>query len=352
VTKYLKPGWILGIVAVVLTVTGTAAASSLITSSNIKDGTIQARDIKKGTITRSRLASSVQAALAKATSPVSVQGSAPQPGQAGPAGLQGAKGDTGAQGLKGDTGAQGLKGEKGDAGSQGLKGDKGDAGSPGLKGDKGDAGSQGDKGEKGDTGAQGLKGDTGAMGPQGPAGPALPKDFSIQDNFTTSGNIVTMVPIELTSGGLKFGPYPDGGSASGSVRYDGLDGTQLKDLSALKYTITYQDDDDRAIGVPYLRIFLNGGADDIVYDPTECATASPHQNENLEFDVVTGTKLRYDDDACGADYHPQSWQDLVAEHGDATISSIKVSTGFTGGQNLTAFLHDLQVGGRSFSFGS
>jgi hypothetical protein len=81
---------------------GTATAQQLITSSDIKDGTIKGADIKngtiksekikKGTIKKDRLASQLQQKI-------------DQPGPAGPAGP---KGDHGA---KGDPGAQGPPGQ-------------------------------------------------------------------------------------------------------------------------------------------------------------------------------------------------------------------------------------------------
>jgi hypothetical protein len=74
------------VIAVVLAATGSAAAAALITSRQIKDGTIQVKDISK----KARKA------------------------------------------LKGNRGAQGL---------QGPQGPQGDAGAPGAKGDKGDPGS-------------------------------------------------------------------------------------------------------------------------------------------------------------------------------------------------------------------
>ena len=77
--KHLTPGTVLGTVAVVFACTGSATAGVLITSNSIKDGTIQARDIKKGTISSDRLASSVRTQLAKAGTP----------GPAGPAGPAG-----------------------------------------------------------------------------------------------------------------------------------------------------------------------------------------------------------------------------------------------------------------------
>src|SRR5262245_17652347 len=146
--KRLSPGMILGVFAVVLACTGSATAGSLITSGKIKDGTIRGRDIRKGTITTDRLSTGIRRHLLN-------------------------------------------------AGTNGPKGDKGD------KGDTGPAGPT----LQGSAPQPGAKGDT---GPAGPMGPALPKDFSIQNNFSVSGNqdIVTMVPVQLISGALKFGPYP------------------------------------------------------------------------------------------------------------------------------------------------
>ena len=82
----------------------TAGATSFMTSTQIKDGTIRDRDIHKRTISMNRLNASLQRAIEKA-----------HPG----AGSAGAKGDTGAQGAKGDTGP----GPNGDNGSNGLDSD-------------------------------------------------------------------------------------------------------------------------------------------------------------------------------------------------------------------------------------
>src|SRR4030088_2003636 len=88
---------LVALLALVMATTGSAVAASLITSAQIKDGTIQTRDISK----------KAQAAL---------------------------KGNAGAAGAQGSQGPQGLKGDKGDKGGAGPKGDKGDAG---AKGDTG-----------------------------------------------------------------------------------------------------------------------------------------------------------------------------------------------------------------------
>src|SRR4051794_34389534 len=114
--RYLKPGTVLSAIAVVLAMSGTAVAGSLVTSKNIKDGTIKARDIAKGTITNDRLAADVRSQMGR-----TVSASAPST-----KGADGAKGDTGAtagQGAKGDTGAPGAKGDAGPKGDKGLDSD-------------------------------------------------------------------------------------------------------------------------------------------------------------------------------------------------------------------------------------
>ena len=77
----VSPAMVVAVVAVVLSVTGSAVAARLITGKQIKNGTITKADLSK----------SLQAQLQ----------SAAQPGTAG------AKGDTGGPGTKGDTGAPG-----------------------------------------------------------------------------------------------------------------------------------------------------------------------------------------------------------------------------------------------------
>lgn len=152
---------VLAITATAVVVGGTTAtASSLITSKNIQDGSIQNRDIRPGVITMSRLKASTQKLIRDGlVQPVSGGGSG-----SGPAGPSGPKGDKGATG---DDGAKGAKGNKGDKGARGPKGAKGDTGPRGPKGPKGDKGATGPRGPKGNKGDKGDKGDTGATGPAG-----------------------------------------------------------------------------------------------------------------------------------------------------------------------------------------
>jgi hypothetical protein len=92
-----SPAMLVALVALVFATTGSAVAASLITSAQIKDGTIQTKD----------LSSTARKAL---------KGQRGLRGPAGAQGPQGAKGDTGA------TGATGPAGPKGDQGIQGVPG--------------------------------------------------------------------------------------------------------------------------------------------------------------------------------------------------------------------------------------
>jgi hypothetical protein len=145
--KHLKsPGVILGIIAVILAVAGTATAASLITGANVKDGSLTGADVKNGSLTSKDLS----AATVK--------------GLSGQDGTNGAKGDTGATGAEGDTGATGATGPKGDTGAAGADGTKGDTGAAGADGTNGAAGADGADGTNGAAGADGAKGDPGTNG--------------------------------------------------------------------------------------------------------------------------------------------------------------------------------------------
>src|SRR5690606_6122071 len=61
----ISPSFVVAVLALVVALGGTAYASALITSANIKNGTIQAVDIKKKTITADRLARTCKASQVK-----------------------------------------------------------------------------------------------------------------------------------------------------------------------------------------------------------------------------------------------------------------------------------------------
>jgi hypothetical protein len=93
--RYRPSGSMLvALLALVMATTGSAVAATLITSKQIKNGTIQTADISK----------KAQKTLKGKT------GARGPSGAAGAAGATGAKGDAGATGAKGDTGAQGERG--------------------------------------------------------------------------------------------------------------------------------------------------------------------------------------------------------------------------------------------------
>jgi hypothetical protein len=82
----------------------TATASTLITSAQIKNGSIQAIDMKKGTITADRLSPALRVKLNK----IGIQSTGAVTGAPGAAGAAGTAGATGATGTAGATGAAGT----------------------------------------------------------------------------------------------------------------------------------------------------------------------------------------------------------------------------------------------------
>jgi len=205
----------------------------------------------------------------------------------------------------------------------------------------------GGKGAKGDTGPQGPKGEAGPQGPEGPAGKPAPTLQRLAGGFSgTNASVATSLD------GVQFGPYSNGGAWGGSVRYNGANGLRLDQIKQLSYDAMYSAADEAKIGAPYLRIFLNNGDHDVVFDATQCATTVPAKNVFNKFEVV-GNDVRYDDDACdGVAPDQQHWSDVLAAHGSEVISGIYVTTGFTGGSDLTGLLRGLSVNGHQFTFGS
>jgi hypothetical protein len=168
----------------------------------------------------------------------------------------------------------------------------------------------------------------------------------LHGSFTATNPSVSMTPD-----GVAFGPYADGGVAGGSIKFDGRNGMNLSVLRNLVYYARYTSTGDSAgVGVPYLRIFLNGDADDAVFSPnTQSPDADTAEGPFHEW-VATSGSWRYDDDAGnGPD---ESFADLIADHGTDTISGIYVSTGFSSGQNLQALLRWMQINGTTYTFGS
>lgn len=221
-------------------------------------------------------------------------------------------------------------------------------GKRGRRGAAGAKGAQGPTGATGATGPAGPKGDTGLQGPagqQGPPGTPAPILQRLSGEFSqTNASVATSLD------GVQFGPYTDGGAWGGSVRYDGADGLTLSQITQLSFKVMYSAADTAPIGEAYLRIFLNNDNHDVVFDATKCATVVPDKNVFNTFEVVGSDSVRYDDDPCNSG--DQTWAAVVAAHGSEVISGIYVTTGFTGGTDLTALLRSLSVNGHTFTFGS
>jgi hypothetical protein len=237
-------------------------------------------------------------------------------------------------------------------GPKGAAGQNGAAGPQGVQGLSGAQGATGPQGAQGGAGPKGEKGDTGATGPQGPAGPQGEAGAPAPTLLRLSGDFAgTNATVATSLDGVQFGPYPDGGQWGGSVAYNGLNGHTLSEITQLSYTVKHSSLDDSAISSPYLRIFLVGD-NDVLFDATECATVVPTEDEFHTYEVTTAEKLRYSDDPCGAEYDPQTWEEIVAAHGEEIIDGIYVTTGFAGGAPLAAILRSLKVNGTDFVFGA
>src|SRR5690349_14990485 len=84
--RFNRPGIWLGLVAIVLAMSGSAYAASKITGAQIKDGTITGKDIKTRSIGSSQLDGGALAALEGPPGVAGAAGPAGPPGPAGPAG--------------------------------------------------------------------------------------------------------------------------------------------------------------------------------------------------------------------------------------------------------------------------
>jgi hypothetical protein len=206
-------------------------------------------------------------------------------------------------------------------------------------------GRQGPPGPAGPAGAQGAQGIQGAQGPKGDKGDKATLQRLTGDFSGTNATVATSLD------GVQFGPYPDGGTWGGSVLYTGANGLTLGDINQLSYVIEHSSQNDSPIAAPYLRIFLQNDAHDVIFDPTKCATVVPPEDQFNTFEVTTGD-VRYDDDPCVSAASQQPWATVVAAHGDDVISGIYVTAGFAGGAPLAAILRTLSVNGHAFTFGS
>ena len=99
----------------------------------------------------------------------------------------------------------------------------------------------------------------------------------------------TNASVATSLDGVQFGPYPDGGQWGGSVRYSGLTvgpcrpSRNSRTGSCIRLRTAHLPLSHRRTS-----IFLDGDTHDVVFDPSECATATPEEDEFVTFDV-TGT---------------------------------------------------------------
>lgn len=99
--------------ALVIATAGTSYAAIVVTSANIKDETIQSRDVRNGALKLADINDTAEAQL---------RGQVGPRGPAGPRGLPGEQGEPGQQGLPGQPGQPGQPGEQGAPGTNGVSG--------------------------------------------------------------------------------------------------------------------------------------------------------------------------------------------------------------------------------------
>ena len=283
--KRLSPGIVLGMLAVVIACTGTAGAAALITSAKIKDGTIQGRDIKKGTITSDKLATTVQRDLKKAGTP-------------------GAKGDTGAAGAPGATGATG----------------------PTL---------QGSAPQKGDTGPAGKDGANPAtlVAAGGDAG----------WSFVGGGGTLPYPSASFAGGELRLQGGFDGTTSSGAIgiahQYDNVPLSSLKTLSYDFRILKRPAGND--VSAPTIHISVlkantgtQSGFTNFVFEPYEQGSFTTDQQYSV--DAMAG-KWWSTHATSGIDQnHTASWADVIAKNPDATISAISIDNGGSSSNTVAA----------------
>jgi hypothetical protein len=175
---------------------------------------------------------------------------------------------------------------------------------------------------------------------------------SLSGDWSASNSTVTLTPD-----GVHFGTYADGGALGGTLTYSGFNGQPLSALADFSYSFTYRQSDGTTGAAPYARVFLDADADgaadnDVVLDPSFCATTTPAEATDLTYQVV-GNSVRFNDDGCdGVPPDNQPYADAIAGHEDETIVGLLVSQGFSTGHDVSALLRQVTVNGTTFVFGA
>lgn len=161
---------------------------------------------------------------------------------------------------------------------------------------------------------------------------------------------VTNSTVRLTPDGIVYGPYADGAVGGGSIRFHGLDGLSLSDVRNLAFHMRFTA--DNAPTEPYSRVFTvdpEGGKHTAIFTPATQAYPGLGPGPFQEWLASSGT-WRYDDDS--GDGLDSSFDDIKAAHPDDVITSVGITLGFSGGQNLTGLLRWMQINGNRYTFGN
>lgn len=198
------------------------------------------------------------------------------------------------------------------------------------------------------TGAAGPAGPAGPVGPVGPVGPPAVTTVATFGGAWTATN----ASVSITPDGVEFGPYVDGGSAGGSVFYNGLNGQPLSSVESLAFYMRYvATGTTGGVGVPYLRIFTDdglGGENSSIFSPNTQSPDPVVTEGPFNEWVATSGSWRFNDD--GGNFPDISYASLIAGHGTELITGIYISTGFSTGTDLAALLRWVEINGQRFSF--
>ena len=155
--------------------------------------------------------------------------------------------------------------------------------------------------------------------------------------------------ISLTPDGARYGPYPDGQAAGGSVRHLALNGQPFAAITNLAFNINYTEDGLHQEYSPYLRVFLQdpqGAAHDAIYTPGSQLYTGQGCGPYQEF-VASQGMWRYDsDDGTGG----VPLAELQAQYADHTITKLTITLGYTGGANLTGLLRWWEINSNYYLF--
>jgi hypothetical protein len=285
--KLIKAVAVCAVVALAVGATG-ATAASLITSANIKDGTIKTRD----------LSPSLQKKIK----------------QAGKPGANGATGATGAAGATGATGANGATGATGAAGATGATGANGATGATGA------TGANGKDGAPGENGKDGVRYDR-IVGSCADDPHAATGEVSIADGVARLG-----VPTQLAWAQIKS--YPTN-----------LKVSQIENLS---FTANATD-----VGQTYMKVTTtNHGS--ILFDPSS-QDGGEETGRMVNYRVNgEGSTVRWNDDAGNS--RQLTWQEAMTMSGNQHVKTIAVTAGCALGDAGETVVDDITVNDEVINF--